>query len=65
MRISEKRVLEWWEAPGVEGREAFDEEIVFLNSLAETLNPPRWAILVRDLMPRWGLNPVPTAFFTA
>ena len=63
MRISEKRILEWWEAPGVEGREAFDEEIVYLNSLAETLNPPRWAILVRDLMPRWGFEPCSHRFF--
>jgi len=63
VKISEKRVLEWWEAPGVEGREAFDEEIVYLNSLAESLSPPRWAILVRDLMPRWGFEPCSHRFF--
>lgn len=63
MRISEKRVLEWWEAPGIEGREAFDEEIVFLNNRAETLGLPRWAVRVRDLMPRWGFEPCAHRFF--
>lgn len=57
MAISEKRVLEWWEAPGIDGREAFDEEILYLGSLAEELQLPRWALAVRDLMPRWGFEP--------
>jgi len=56
-KISEKRLLEWWEAPGIDGREAFDEEILYLNSLAEELDLPRWALSVRDLMPRWGFEP--------
>lgn len=63
MRISEKRILEWWEAPGIEGREAFDEEIVYLNNRAESLALPRWAVLVRDLMPRWGFEPCAHRFF--
>lgn len=63
MRISEKRILEWWEAPGIEGREAFDEEIVYLNNQAESLSLPRWAVLVRDLMPRWGFEPCAHRFF--
>lgn len=63
MRIAEKRMLEWWEAPGVEGRETFDEEILFLNSLAETLDLPRWAVAVRDLFPRWGFEPCAHRFF--
>ncbi|MGC9530347.1 MAG: hypothetical protein ACP5G2_07075 [Candidatus Bipolaricaulaceae bacterium] len=56
-KVSEKRISEWWEAPGIDGREAFDEEILFLNSLAEELPLPRWALGVRDLMPRWGFEP--------
>ncbi|MCS7217150.1 MAG: hypothetical protein NZ924_05720 [Candidatus Bipolaricaulota bacterium] len=63
MRIAEKRILEWWEAPGVEGREAFDEEIVYLNERAESLGLPRWAVRVRDLMPRWGFEPCSHRFF--
>lgn len=63
VRIAEKRVLEWWEAPGIEGRETFDEEILYFNSLAESLNLPRWAVLVRDLMPRWGFEPCSHRFF--
>ena len=56
-KVSEKRLLEWWEAPGIDGREAFDEEILYLNSLVEELELPRWALAVRDLMPRWGFEP--------
>lgn len=56
-RISDKRLLEWWEMPGVDGRDSFDEEILYLNSLAEELPLPRWALSVRDLMPRWGFEP--------
>lgn len=63
MRIPEKRFLEWWEAPGIEGREAFDEEIVYLNNLGESLGLPRWAVRVRDLMPRWGFEPCAHRFF--
>ncbi len=58
MKVSEKRLMEWWEAPGIAGREDFDEEILYLNSLAEqTEDLPRWALAVRDLMPRWGFEP--------
>lgn len=57
MKVSEKRIAEWWEAPGVDGRESFDEEILYLNSLLEEISLPRWAVLVRDLMPRWGFEP--------
>lgn len=63
MKISEKRVLEWWETPGIDGRETFDEEILFLNSLAESLSLPRWAVTVRDLFPRWGFEPCSHRFF--
>lgn len=63
MKISESRLLEWWEAPGIDGREAFDEEILYLNSAIETINLPRWAVLVRDLMPRWGFEPCSHRFF--
>lgn len=56
-KVSEKRILEWWEAPGIDGREAFDEEILYLNSLVDELELPRWALSVRDLMPRWGFEP--------
>lgn len=62
VRIADKRLLEWWEMPGVDGREAFDEEILFLNSLAEELPLPRWALAVRDLMPRWGFEPCAALF---
>ncbi len=55
--------MEWWEAPGIEGREAFDEEILYLNNLTESLAVPRWAVLVRDLMPRWGFEPCSHRFF--
>lgn len=61
-RISERRVAEWWEAPGIDGREAYDEEILYLNSLAEELDLPRWALAVRDLMPRWGFQPCDRLF---
>ncbi|RLE31414.1 hypothetical protein DRJ54_00505 [Candidatus Acetothermia bacterium] len=61
-RISDKRLLEWWEMPGVDGRDAFDEEILYLNSLAEELPLPRWALAVRDLMPRWGFEPCSSLF---
>lgn len=57
MKVSERRIAEWWEAPGIDGREAFDEEILFLNSQLDELALPRWAILVRDRMPRWGFEP--------
>ncbi|MCX7750559.1 MAG: hypothetical protein N2320_03260 [Candidatus Bipolaricaulota bacterium] len=57
MKVSERRIAEWWEAPGIDGREAFDEEILYLNSQLEELSLPRWAILVRDRMPRWGFEP--------
>lgn len=57
MKVSERRVAEWWEAPGIDGRDAFDEEILYLNSMVEELTLPRWAILVRDRMPRWGFEP--------
>ncbi len=58
MKISDRRTLEWWEAPGINGREDFDEEILYLGSLAEALQDvPKWAIAVRDLMPRWGFEP--------
>lgn len=57
MKVSERRIAEWWEAPGIDGREAFDEEILYLNSQLEELALPRWAILVRDRMPRWGFEP--------
>jgi hypothetical protein len=57
VRVSDKRIAEWWEAPGIDGREAFDEEILYLNSLTEEISLPRWAILVRDRMPRWGFEP--------
>jgi len=58
MRISDKRALEWWEAPGISGREDYDEEILYLSSIAEELEEtPRWAVAVRDLMPRWGFEP--------
>ncbi len=63
MKISEKKILEWWEAPGIDGRETFDEEIVFLNSFAEGAKLPRWAIRVRDLLPRWGFEPCAHRFF--
>ncbi len=63
MKISEKRVLEWWELPGIDGREAFDEEILFLNDFAESTNLPRWAFFVRDLLPRWGFEPCAHRFF--
>lgn len=63
MKIGEKRILEWWEAPGIEGREAFDEEILFLNSFAEGTNLPGWAVRVRDLLPRWGFEPCSHRFF--
>ena len=62
MRIADKRLLEWWEMPGVDGREAFDEEILYLNSLAGELPLPRWALAVRDLMPRWGFEPCAALF---
>jgi len=57
LRVSDRRIAEWWEAPGIDGREAFDEEILYLNSLIEEMALPRWAILVRDRMPRWGFEP--------
>ncbi len=57
MKVSDRRIAEWWEAPGIDGREAFDEEILYLNSLVEEISLPRWAILVRDRMPRWGFEP--------
>jgi len=57
LKVSDRRIAEWWEAPGIEGREAFDEEILYLNSLIEEIALPRWAILVRDRMPRWGFEP--------
>lgn len=63
VKISEKRILEWWEAPGIDGRETFDEEIVFLNSFVESAKIPRWAIMVRDLLPRWGFEPCAHRFF--
>lgn len=63
MKISEKRVLEWWELPGIDGREAFDEEILFLNEFAESGKLPRWALLIRDLLPRWGFEPCAHRFF--
>ncbi|MBC7222174.1 hypothetical protein H5T56_04255 [Candidatus Bipolaricaulota bacterium] len=63
MKISEKRVLEWWELPGIDGREAFDEEILFLNDFAESANLPRWALFVRDLFPRLGFEPCAHRFF--
>ncbi|MGB9757479.1 MAG: hypothetical protein ACPLRP_00400 [Candidatus Bipolaricaulaceae bacterium] len=63
MKISEKRVLEWWELPGIDGREDFDEEILFLNEFAENGDLPRWALLVRDLFPRWGFEPCAHRFF--
>lgn len=63
MKISEKRVLEWWELPGIDGREAFDEEILFLNEVAANAKLPRWAVLVRDLFPRWGFEPCAHRFF--
>ena len=62
VRIADKRLLEWWEMPGVDGRDAFDEEILYLNSLAEELPLPRWALGVRDLMPRWGFEPCSALF---
>jgi len=61
-KLSERRVAEWWEAPGIEGREAYDEEILYLNSLAEELDLPRWALSIRDLMPRWGFQPCDRLF---
>ncbi len=57
MKVSDRRIAEWWEAPGIDGREAFDEEILYLNTLIEEIALPRWAILVRDRMPRWGFEP--------
>ena len=57
MKVSDRRIAEWWEAPGIDGRDGFDEEILYLNSLAEEIPLPRWAILVRDRMPRWGFEP--------
>ncbi len=57
MRVSDRRIAEWWEAPGIDGREAFDEEVLYLNSLIDEMALPRWAILVRDRMPRWGFEP--------
>lgn len=57
VRVSERRIAEWWEAPGIDGREAFDEEILYLNTLIDDIALPRWAILVRDRMPRWGFEP--------
>jgi len=57
VKVSDRRIAEWWEAPGIDGREAFDEEILYLNSLVEEIVLPRWAILVRDRMPRWGFEP--------
>lgn len=57
MKVSDRRIAEWWEAPGIEGRDAFDEEILYLNALTEEIALPRWAILVRDRMPRWGFEP--------
>lgn len=57
MKVSDRRIAEWWEAPGIDGREAFDEEILYLNSQTEEISLPRWAILVRDRMPRWGFEP--------
>jgi hypothetical protein len=63
VKISEKRVLEWWELPGIDGREAFDEEILFLNEFAESGKLPRWALLIRDLLPRWGFEPCAHRFF--
>ncbi|HEU69071.1 MAG TPA: hypothetical protein ENN53_07705 [Candidatus Acetothermia bacterium] len=57
MKVAERRIAEWWEAPGIDGREAFDEEVLYLNSLVEEISLPRWAILVRDRMPRWGFEP--------
>jgi len=57
LKVSDRRIAEWWEAPGIEGREAFDEEVLYLNSLVEEIALPRWAILVRDRMPRWGFEP--------
>ncbi len=58
MKLSEKRLMEWWEAPGIAGREDFDEEILYLNNLAEQSEGlPRWALAVRDMMPRWGFEP--------
>jgi hypothetical protein len=57
VKVAERRIAEWWEAPGIDGREAFDEEILYLNSLSEEISLPRWAILVRDRMPRWGFEP--------
>jgi hypothetical protein len=63
VKISEKRVLEWWELPGIDGREAFDEEILFLNEFAENGKLPRWALLIRDLLPRWGFEPCAHRFF--
>lgn len=57
MKVSDRRIAEWWEAPGIDGREAFDEEILYLNALIEEITLPRWAILVRDRMPRWGFEP--------
>lgn len=63
MKIADRRIAEWWEAPGIDGREAFDEEVLYLNSLAEEIALPRWAILVRDRMPRWGFEPCSHRFF--
>lgn len=63
MKIAEKRVLEWWELPGIDGREDFDEEILFLNEFALNGDLPRWALLVRDLFPRWGFEPCAYRFF--
>lgn len=63
MKIGEKRVLEWWELPGIEGREGFDEEILYLNEIAATSDLPRWALLVRDLFPRFGFEPCAHRFF--
>lgn len=57
VKVAERRIADWWEAPGIDGREAFDEEILYLNSQIEELSLPRWAILVRDRMPRWGFEP--------
>lgn len=59
MKVSDKRLMEWWEAPGISGREDLDEEILYLSSLTERLGDdlPRWAVAVRDLMPRWGFEP--------
>ncbi len=63
MKVSERRIAEWWEAPGIDGREDYDEEILYLNSLTETIALPRWAVFVRDQMPRWGFEPCAARFF--